>query len=91
MDARPTISLPIIPVHFRFCDGELTAVFPSLPGSDATVSVKGFVFADGFVSLDLAYAASGVAADPAAYHRMHAYLTKRLEDDAMLVIVGTIE
>lgn len=37
-----------IPVHYRFCFDELTAIFPTMSGAYAIDSVVGFVWADGF-------------------------------------------
>jgi hypothetical protein len=86
-----TSTIPAISVLYRFCCDELTAIFPTLPGTYALDIVESFTWADSFVSLDLAYAASGTPAGRDAYHRMHAYLVKRFENDAVLTIIDAIE
>jgi hypothetical protein len=84
-------TIPAIAVLYHFCCNELTAIFPTLPGTYALDIVEGFTWADGLVSLDLAYAASGTPAGRDAYHRMHAYLVKGFENDAVLTIIDAIE
>ncbi len=77
---------PVIDVIYRVCDDELTAIFPSLPATNANDTLEGFVWADGFVSLDIGYARRGVPAEPMAYVGMHTYLTRRFEDATLRIV-----
>jgi hypothetical protein len=91
VSSKQSETLPTIPVHYRFIFDELTAIFPTIPGTYGLESFEAFVWSDGFVALDLPYVASGSPAAPSAYKEMHAYLTKRFADDAALQIIDAIE
>ena len=84
-------ALPVIPVIYRFIYDELIAILPTLPGSYGLDSLDALAWADGFVSVDLAYAALGEPAGETAYNNMHSYLVKRFADDANLEIIAAIQ
>jgi hypothetical protein len=83
--------LPAVPVLYLYCDDELIAIFPSLPGTYGLDSFEAFVWVDGFIAVDLTYVSTGHPAAPSAYQRMHQYLIKRFADEAMLQITDAIE
>ena len=85
-DQRPTI-----PVLYRYCDDELIAIFPTLPGAYGLDTMEAHVWADGFVTVDLGYISNGVPVAASAYNNMHRYLIKRFADDATLNIIEAIE
>lgn len=91
MNPRTSVQFPTLPVHYRICDQELTAIMPTLPGTYALESIESFTWADGWVELDLAYAASGSPAAPSAYQSMHDYLIRRFQEERVLQIIETIE
>ena len=84
-------ALPVIPVIYRFIYDELIAILPTLPGSYGLDSLDAFAWADGFVSVDLAYAALGEPAGAPSYNNMHQYLIRRFAGDATLQIVDAID